>query len=221
MDARWLGSSRRSSAPEVFGVYVILTEPVVGYEACARAAIDEGVRYLQLRMKRESRDEIVDTARRIEELTRNTDTRFIVNDDPEIAAEVDADGVHLGREDMPLEDARRLWTAPEKVFGLSTHNEEQARQAVAQAPNYIGVGPVFPTPTKAKPDPALGVERAGAIIRSTPLTAVAIGGINEGNLAETLAHGAVNFCAVRPIMRSPHPAAVIRRMMRIWGEHTP
>lgn len=206
--------------PEAFGLYVILTEPAAGYEPCALAAIDEGVPYLQLRMKRESRDEIVDTARRIEELTRNTDTRFIVNDDPEIAAEVDADGVHLGQEDMRLEDARRLWTAPGKLFGLSTHNEEQAREAPALAPDYIGVGPVFPTTTKAKPDPVLGLERMGAIIRSSPLTAVAIGGINEKNLPETLAHGAVNFCAVRPIMRTPNPARVIRRLMRIWTEHT-
>ena len=110
---------------ESFGLYVILTDPIAGYEACARAAVSEGIRYLQLRMKGENRSEVLRTARIIREITRNTSTRFIVNDDPLIAMEVDADGVHLGQSDMPLNEARELWNMPGKIFGLSTHNEEQ------------------------------------------------------------------------------------------------
>ena len=201
---------------EIFGLYVILTDPVVGYEACARAAVAEGISYLQLRMKDDDRSEVLRIAGLIREITRGTSTRFIVNDDPLIAMEVDADGVHLGQSDMPINEARALWDTPGKLFGLSTHNEDQELKARDLKPNYIGVGPVFPTPTKAIPDPDLGLELMGRIIRQSPLPAVAIGGINAKNLPEVLARGAVNFSSVRPIMKSPDPHSVIRRLMEIW-----
>ena len=201
---------------EIFGLYMILTDPIAGYETCARAAVSEGIRYLQLRMKGESPPEVLRTAGIIREITSGTPTRFIVNDDPRIAMEVDADGVHLGQSDMPLKKARELWNIPGKIFGLSTHNEAQELQSRGLAPDYIGVGPVFPTPTKAIADPDLGLERMGKIIRESPLTSVAIGGIDEENLPEVLALGAVNFSSVRPIMKSPDPRSVIRRLMEIW-----
>jgi thiamine-phosphate pyrophosphorylase len=204
---------------EIFGLYAILTDPVVGYEACARAAVAEGVRYLQLRMKNAPRDEIIRTARIVRKITRGTSTRFIVNDDPLIAIEVDADGVHLGQSDMPINKARALWDTPGKLFGLSTHNEDQELKAHDLKPDYIGVGPVFPTPTKAIPDPDLGLELMGKIIRKSPLPAVAIGGIDEENLPEILARGAVNFSSVRHIMNSPDPRSVIRRLIEIWKEY--
>lgn len=202
--------------PVIFGLYAILTDPVVGYEACARAVVAEGIRYLQLRMKEESRIEVLRTARAIREITRRTSTQFIVNDDPLIAMEVDADGVHLGQSDMPINEARALWDKPGKIFGLSTHSEAQELKARGLNPDYIGVGPVFPTPTKAIPDPALGLELMGEIIGKSSFPAVAIGGINEENLPEILAHGAVNFSVVRPIMNSSKPRRVIRRLMEIW-----
>jgi len=117
---------------------------------------------------------------------------------------------------MPLEEARSLWDIPGKIFGLSTHNEEQEEAARELQPDYIGVGPVFPTPTKTRPDPVLGLERMERIIRESPLTAVAIGGINEKNLREVLARGAVNFAAVRPVTQSPEPRRVIQRLAEIW-----
>ena len=203
-------------SPEAFGLYVILTDPVAGYDACAQAAVAEGVRYLQLRMKKSHPEDVLGVARRLRELTRGTNTRFIVNDDVRIAEAADADGVHLGQEDTSIAEARRLWPAAGKRFGLSTHNEEQERQARDIGPDYLGVGPVFPTPTKEKPDPVLGLERMGAIVRGSPLTAVAIGGIDESNLRSVLEHGAVNFCAVRAIDKSPKPEQAIRRLMSIW-----
>lgn len=201
---------------ETFGLYLVMTAPVAGYEACAQAAVRCGLRYVQLRMKHAARGEIVETAKRIRAVTAGTGTRFIVNDDVEIAKEVDADGVHLGQDDMPLEQARKIWNVPGKIFGLSTHNEAQAAAAVALKPDYIGVGPVFPTPAKAVPDPDLGPERAGRIIQRSPLTCVAIGGIDETNLGDVLRAGAVNFCAVRAVMQQPDPANMIRRLQQIW-----
>jgi len=205
---------------ECFGLYLVMTDPVVGYEACARAAVRCGLRYVQLRMKEAPRAAILAEARKVRAVTAGTPTLFIVNDDVEIAKEVDADGVHLGQGDLPLGEARRIWAAPGKRFGLSTHSEEQASAAVALHPDYIGVGPVFPTPTKAVADPDLGIERAGQIIRNSPLTCVALGGLDETNLPGLLQAGAVNYCAVRAIMQNPQPETVIRTLQQIWRKRT-
>ena len=201
---------------ENFGLYLVMTAPVVGYETCARAAVRCGLRYVQLRMKTASRTAILAEARKVRAVTANTQTLFIVNDDVELAWAADADGVHLGQGDMPLDEARKLWGVPGKIFGLSTHSEEQELAARELHPDYIGVGPVFPTPTKAIADPALGVERAGTIIKNSPLTCVALGGLDETNLSGVLKAGAVNFCAVRAIMQSPEPEKTIRSLQQIW-----
>lgn len=200
---------------ENFGLYMVMTDPVVGYEACAQAAVNCGLRYVQLRMKNASRAAILSEAKKIRAVTAGTGTLFIMNDDVELAWASGADGVHLGQGDMPLDEARKLWNEPGKIFGLSTHSEAQELAARALHPDYIGVGPVFPTPTKAIADPALGIERAGTIIKNSPLTCVALGGLDEANLAAVLQAGAVNFCAVRAIMQSPEPEKVIRALQQI------
>lgn len=201
----------------IFGLYVILTDPLAGYEQCARAAVKAGVRYIQLRMKNVGTREYIRTAKKVREITRGSSSYFIVNDILEVAIAAEADGLHLGQLDQPVDEARKEWKVPGRIFGLSTHNEEQAARAGLLEPDYIGVGPVFPTPAKAVPDPVLGVERMGAIIRSSSLPAVAIGGINKENLAEVFAHGAVNFSAVRPVTQSPDPYQAIMELQRLWN----
>ncbi|HEY5995539.1 MAG TPA: thiamine phosphate synthase [Candidatus Deferrimicrobiaceae bacterium] len=202
--------------PEAFGLYLVMTDPVAGYERCAEAAVRCGVRYLQLRMKGESPEAVLETARRVRAVTTGSGTSFIVNDDVEIARAADADGVHLGQGDMPLAEARRLWPETGKKFGLSTHDEGQVAAAAGLAPDYIGVGPLFPTPTKAIADPALGLERAGRILRAAPVPAVAIGGIDRDNLADVIRAGARNFCVVRAVNLRPDPDAAIRELQGIW-----
>ena len=202
-----------------FGLYAILTDPVLGYETCARAVVEEGVKYLQLRMKDTPKQAVLETAIKLREITRGTDTLFIVNDDVDIAMESDADGVHLGQSDLSLSEARKIWTIQGKQFGLSTHTEQEAKDALQLKPDYIGVGPVFPTPTKAKPDPDIGLNRMGAIIKDCTLPAVAIGGINLDNLHQVLSHGAENFCVVRAITQSKEPRKAIQKMMHIWKSY--
>lgn len=204
---------------EHFGLYLILTHPVAGYEACAKAAVDCNVRYLQLRMKDAPRTAVLDIAHAIRAITRNTPTRFIVNDDLDVAMEVDADGFHLGQSDQPLPEARKKWHTHGKTFGLSTHSVEQAKNALACSPDYIGVGPVFPTPTKASADSELGIERTAQIIQDSPLTAVAIGGIDSGNLPDLLEVGIENFCVVRAVNDAGDPVAAIRNLQKIWKDH--
>ncbi len=204
---------------DAFGLYLIVTNPAAGYELVAQAAVDHGVRFLQLRMKKESREEILEKAANLRAITRDTDTRFIVNDHPDIAKEVDADGVHLGQEDMTLAQAKKLWPAPRKIFGLSTHGVAQELAARDVSPDYIGVGPVYATPTKENPDPTVGLDDMGRIIKASPLCCVAIGGIDESNLATVLSHGARNFAVVRAVNQNMDPGRAIANLMDIWRNH--
>ena len=152
-----------------------------------------------------------DTLRRI---TAGSRTNLIINDDPSIAAEVGADGVHVGQGDMPVAEVRRRYPSL-RIVGLSTHNPDQARAAIGQKPDYIGVGPVFATPTKKIPDPTLGVETAAQMIASVPFPAVAIGGLNRETLPSVLAAGARNFAVVRAVCGAADPEAAIRAIQQL------
>jgi thiamine-phosphate pyrophosphorylase len=196
-----------------FGLYLVMTDPIVGYQHCAEAAVRAGVKMLQLRMKNVARTEVLAVARDVRTITRHTETTFILNDDPELAAEVEADGVHLGQTDMPLIDARNRYPQL-KIFGLSTHNPTQVQEARLQAPDYIGVGPVYATPTKAIPDPTLGLDVMRQMLDAAPCPAVAIGGISWERLPEVLRVGARNVAIVRAVCQSLTPY----RTLCLWQE---
>ncbi len=202
-----------------FGFYGILTDPIIGYDRLAAVMVDRGVRYVQLRMKREPRDVVLHTAERLRGIVRPP-SLLIINDDPSIALEVGADGVHLGQDDMPYARARAL-LGPDAVIGLSTHNPEQTGAACALGPDYIGVGPVFATPTKRVPDPVLGLGGMAEMLAIATVPAVAIGGIDLDNAPRVLQHGAVNLCAVRAVTRAEDPAAAIARFQQIIAENRP
>jgi len=200
-----------------FGFYLVITNPVVGYAKCAEAAVRAGVKIIQLRMKHAARDEILREAREMRRVTAGTETLFIVNDDPSIAAEAEADGVHVGQDDMPPAEVRARYPSL-KIVGLSTHNPTQVAASRAQPIDYIGVGPVYATPTKDIPDPTLGLETMRAMICAAAHPAVAIGGINATRLADVLAAGARNWAVVRAVCQSPDPYAAIRNLQAIAAE---
>ncbi|MGN0847660.1 MAG: thiamine phosphate synthase [Kiritimatiellia bacterium] len=191
-----------------------MTNPKVGYVACAEAAVKAGVKIIQLRMKHCPRAEIVAMGRAVRAVTRGTGTCFIVNDDPSIAAEVEADGVHVGQDDMPVAEVRAKFPSL-RIVGLSTHNPAQALAAIGQRPDYIGVGPVWATPTKDIPDPTLGVATAVQMARSVPFPAVCIGGVDPERLPELLRAGARNFSVVRAVCASDDPYSAILNLQRI------
>ena len=197
-----------------FGFYLVITNPVVGYARCAEAAVRAGVKIVQLRMKHAAREDILREAREMRRVTRGTETLFIVNDDPALAAEAEADGVHVGQDDMPPTEVRAKFPQL-KVVGLSTHNLDQVRASWDQPIDYIGVGPVYATPTKDIPDPTLGPEMAGRMIASARVPAVAIGGINAETLPPVLAVGARNFAVVRAVCQSPDPYSAICKLLEI------
>ena len=197
-----------------FGFYLVITNPVVGYARCAEAAVRAGVKIVQLRMKHAAREDILREAREMRRVTRGTETLFIVNDDPALAAEAEADGVHVGQDDMSPVKVRAKFPQL-KVVGLSTHNLDQVRASWDQPIDYIGVGPVYATPTKDIPDPTLGPEMAGRMIAAARVPAVAIGGINAETLPAVLAAGARNFAVVRAVCQSPDPDEAIRKLVEI------
>jgi thiamine-phosphate pyrophosphorylase len=168
-------------------------------------------------MKTASAAARLETARRVRAITAGSQTLFMVNDDPDLAVAAGADGVHLGQDDEPLGVARRRCPSL-RIFGLSTHSPSQVDAAIALRPDYIGVGPVFPTPSKAQPDPTLGLEVMGRMVAAAVaagITPVAIGGIDEENLPSVLAHGATNYAVIRAVCAATDPLAAIRRLQRL------
>lgn len=202
---------------EDFGFYLVMTRPVAGYERCCEAAVRAGVRMVQLRMKDAPREEVLATARALLRITSGSATRLIVNDDPAVAAEAGADGVHVGQGDMAVAEVRAKYPAL-GIVGLSTHSLAQARASLAAAPDYIGVGPVHATPTKKIPDPTLGVAAAAEMIRAVPYPAVAIGGLDSSTLPEVIRAGARNWAVVRAVCGASDPYAAIRGLLAIAAE---
>ena len=193
-----------------------MTDPASGYEAAAKAAVECSVRYLQLRMKDTSRAMCVHTASMLREITRGSRTSLIVNDDLDVAIAVDADGIHLGQTDMSVAEARQRWNRPGKIFGLSTHSMEQAGKAAELQPDYIGIGPVYPTKTKRNAANPLGAEEAGRIAGKSPITSVPIGGINALNLPLLLSAGVANYCVAGAVNSRPDPFVAIQELQKIW-----
>jgi thiamine-phosphate pyrophosphorylase len=203
-----------------FGLYVILTDPVRGYEYVTEAAIAQSVALVQLRIKDAPMEKIRAVAEKLVKLTKGTSTRLIINDFPELAALTGADGVHLGQDDLAYDLAREI-VGPEAIIGISTHSLPQAKLACDFRPDYIGVGPVFATPTKKNPDPVLGLPLMREMILAASVPAVAIGGIDLANLPQVLSAGARNVCMVRAINQSENPEEVIKKALQIVRENRP
>jgi thiamine-phosphate pyrophosphorylase len=179
-----------------------------------------GADILQLREKEGKDSEVLDLARELAELAHRSGALFIVNDRPDIARLAGADGVHLGQTDLPPAAARAV-LGPEGIIGLSTHNVEQARQAVADGVDYIGVGPMFPTATKGYAE-GLGPRyiRDAASVADRPL--VAIGGITPERIPELLAAapGRRLIIAVSSaVLKAPDVEAAVRQLKKCIVSH--
>ena len=175
--------------------------------------IEGGIRLIQYREKRPHKSfaEMLEECRAIRHLTREAGVLFIINDYPDIAQLVDADGVHVGQDDFPVAAVRQL-IGPDKLIGLSTHGPEQAAAAVAAGADYIGVGPIYSTQTKEDVCAPVGLGYLDHVVRTCPLPFVAIGGIKEHNLGEVLAHGATTVCLVTEIVGAADIAATASRL---------
>lgn len=194
-------------------IYPITDTVVSGLSHCeqARQLIEAGATFVQLREKRASARSFLSEAAEARDLFRAAGATLIINDRVDIALAVQADGVHLGQFDMPVEAARRL-LGVDAIIGLSTHNLNQVKTALELPINYLAFGPVYPTKTKENPDPIAGItglRRAKSLARSLPV--VAIGGINQSNLQETLAAGADAVAVIAAVLT---PASQIAQNLR-------
>ncbi|HWS99520.1 MAG TPA: thiamine phosphate synthase [Pyrinomonadaceae bacterium] len=179
-----------------------------------------GATFIQLREKRLPPREFYREAEEALRVARELGVRLIVNDRADIALALGADGVHLGQDDLPPAAARELLGA-RAVIGFSTHNEEQAREAVRLPVDYLAIGPVFQTPSKENPDPVVGLEglrRVRRLVGQIPL--VAIGGISPENAPEVLAAGADSI-AVISLLLAGDPEGIERRTREISARLRP
>jgi len=175
---------------------------------------DAGVRLIQLRDKRASARVIYEVARELNETLAPRGVRVMVNDRPDIAAMIDAGGVHVGQEDLPVEEARKICGAGRWV-GVSTHNMEQFLEAERTSADYIAVGPIFATATKENPDPVVGIEFLRAARRLTQKPLVAIGGITIESAQAVYRAGADSVAVVRDLISAQDPAKRAREYFAI------
>jgi thiamine-phosphate pyrophosphorylase len=173
-----------------------------------------GVELFQYRDKRGSGRRIQENSQELCDRLGPNRIRVIVNDRADIAAMTGAGGVHVGQEDLPVEDARKICGAPLWV-GVSTHNLEQLRAADATSADYIAAGPVFPTGTKANPDPVVGLEFLRAARRITRKPLVAIGGITVESAGDVYQAGADSIAVIRDLMAASDPAQRAREYLAI------
>lgn len=191
-------------------LYLILEARPGGRDAVpiVEAALRGGVDLVQLREKLLPDGELVAVARRLAAACDRAGALFVLNDRPDLAADCDADGVHVGQDDVAPAEARRLAGAG-RFVGLSTHSPAQIAAAHAAGVDYIGVGPVWETATKPG-RPAVGLELVAEAARSARLPWFAIGGIDLANLAQVREAGATRLAVVRAIRDAADPEAAAR-----------
>jgi thiamine-phosphate pyrophosphorylase len=193
-------------------LYVLITESVckLPWMEVAQEAIAGGADCLQLREKNLESAELLARARKLVALCRQHEVLCIINDRPDIALLSQADGVHVGQTDLPARDVRKL-IGTGKIVGVSTHNLDQAKQAVRDGADYIGVGPFFASATKSR-DFVAGAEYARQVVGGIPLPAVAIAGITVQNVDEVLASGIKAIAVAAAIAASTDPRGAARRL---------
>ena len=185
-------------------------------EQVARLA-DGGATFVQLREKNLSPREFYREAREALEVARARRVRLIVNDRVDIALAIGADGVHLGQDDLPPAAARRL-LGDQFIIGFSTHNFEQALAAAQLPVDYLAIGPIFHTTSKADPDPPVGLDALSRVRAAThPLALVAIGGITRQNASAVLAAGADSVALISALL-CPDPSAITLRTRELEQE---
>ena len=178
-------------------------------EEQARALLSAGVKIVQYREKHAHAGRMLEECRILRRLTLEAGAAFIVNDHIDIAMLVDADGVHVGQEDLPVPEVRRL-LGPDKIIGLSTHSPAQAKAAVLAGADYIGVGPIFATQTKEDVCAPVGFSYLEWVAANISLPFVAVAGIKEHNIGEVAARGARCCALVSELVGAPDIAAKVR-----------
>ena len=207
---------RQDKVKRLPGLYVIIDTPALkgrSHVEVASQAIRGGAKVVQLRDKIQSKKELLPIAEQLKKLCAEHDVLFIMNDHFDLALAVDADGLHLGQDDLPVKVARKLLPI-DKILGRSARTVDQAVAAESEGADYIAVGSMYPTPTKETAQ-VVGPERLRQIRQTVTLPLVAIGGINKDNAAEVMAAGADSLAVIRAVVQAEAPEEAARQLVDI------
>ncbi|MFA4992002.1 MAG: thiamine phosphate synthase [Candidatus Omnitrophota bacterium] len=197
------------------GVYLVIDNGLPVNKNLFRilsVSLDAGVDMVQLRDKTSGDRDFLRVGREIKEMVREKkDTLFIINDRIDMALNLDADGVHIGNSDAPMETARKVMGV-NKIIGVSAGSLEEAMAAETNGADYIGLGPVFDTPIKPATR-AVGIERLRETADKINTPLIAIGGINESNVEDVARAGIKRIAVIRAIMESNNPYLAVRNLL--------
>ena len=196
-------------------LYVITDRRLKPEVESVREALEGGATSIQLRIKNAPTREMIEIGRKIRELTKEYDVLYFVDDRLDVALAIDADGVQLGPEDMPISLAREI--APNLIIGASVYSLEEALKAEKEGADYLGAGSVFPTPTK-RDAKVIGLEGLKRIVDSVKIPVVAIGGINHENVREVLNTGVDGIAIISAIIGADDVKIATEEMRKIIEE---
>jgi thiamine-phosphate pyrophosphorylase len=201
-------------------LYAVLDRDLLRMSAgdCVESLVVAGVELIQYRAKHSTPREYFDACVELVKRLSGRNVRLIVNDRPDIAAMAGAGGVHVGQDDMPADEARRI-CGLDLWVGVSTHNLDQVREANLTSADYIAVGPIFATSTKEKPDPIVGTAFIREARKLTRKPIVAIGGITLAHAGEVFAAGASSVAVARDILLASDPSARAKEFLAV-AEHS-
>lgn len=183
------------------------------HAALAERAIEGGAEVVQYREKVATTQALIQTACSLLEISRRRRVAVIVNDRADVAWAADADGVHVGTEDLPISMARRL-LGPAKIVGGSADDVEQALEAARAGADYVGIGPIFPTSSKGDAGIVLGIDRLARAVALCPVPLIAIGGISLENVDQVLATGVHGIAVLSAVCCADDPAAATAAFRR-------
>ncbi len=187
-------------------------------EEVVEQCVKSGISMVQLREKDLPTRDFINEAFRIKEILAAHNVPLIINDRVDVAMAVGADGAHVGQEDMPYEMARKL-LGPDAIIGLSVENEEQVHEAEQYDADYLGVSPIFETPTKTDTKGSWGLSGMAWVRKNSRHNLVAIGGLNETNIAEVVRAGAGCIAVVSALCSAPDPEAAAKKLNELIREN--
>ena len=178
-----------------------------------KAAVKGGVRIIQYREKNLAKEEMIEEASKIKEICSENDVLFLINDFVDVALEVDADGVHIGLDDISYEKARQI-LGKYRIIGVTAHNKEEAVEFEKLGADYLGVSPVFDTVTKLDAGRGMGIERLKEIVNLVSIPCIAIGGIDENNAAEVAKTGVDGVAMISAIVTKDDVEEIVRVLIK-------
>jgi len=209
------GLMRRQKISQLAGLYVIIDTQILGLKnviSAASKAIRGGAKVIQLRDKQHSKGEVLIAAREVRGLCCKSNALFIVNDYLDIALASDADGIHIGYNDLPLSVVRKELLI-DKIVGLSTHTLVQAQEAEAEGADYIAVGSIFSSPTKVNAA-VVGLEYLRQVRKAVSIPIVAIGGVNKENIGKVMAAGADSAAVISAVLTQKDIESATRQLVK-------